>query len=179
MYILQLKRLSKRLWLKCYTDDEIISNEFSSEKLTTNAIENSGLRKYRIAIACTGEYSQYQGGTKDHFLIDIETKDGNWLPSEKISINGGFNSLENSKSNNSNFNVYPKVADEYIEISFDGIDLNSTEILIFDFSGRLIFDNSLKSSKKRIDICKYNSGLYFIVVKDVSAIHFDKLYKLF
>lgn len=58
---------------KCYTDDEIISNEFSSEKLTTNAIENSGLRKYRIAIACTGEYSQFQGGTKESVLAAIHT----------------------------------------------------------------------------------------------------------
>lgn len=115
--------------------------------------------------------------TKDEFLVDIETKDGDWIPSEKISINGGFSSVEKRKTNSSNIKIYPKVASDYLEISY-GNDIGSVEISIYDLSGRLIDSQSLSSNKNRISISEYNPGLYLIIIKNESLIYFDKFLKI-
>ncbi|MEW5677515.1 reprolysin-like metallopeptidase [Flavobacterium enshiense] len=56
------KQAGSKLPFTCYTDDTIISEEILNRGVLNNA-DDSQLRRFRLAMSCTGEYTAFHGGT--------------------------------------------------------------------------------------------------------------------
>lgn len=55
---------------------DLSNDDTSNHQATTAALRSSGdcqLRSYRLALACTGEYASFHGGTKEHVLAAYNT----------------------------------------------------------------------------------------------------------
>ncbi len=78
-----------------------------------------------------------------------------------------------SEIRQSNISVFPNPANDFVIIEADYI----SEILITDLSGKVVYQNNINSSKERINISTFESGIYILSVKDENSVYTQKLIK--
>lgn len=123
------------------------------------------------------------GGTESETLRDvISTKDGGYLiVGESGSFNqynlmyiikvdslglGNYTSpVEEFKLVETYFNVYPNPADSYFIIK-NTSGFKSSEIILFDITGKVVFQNQTKETQTKINTAELPSGIY--IVKQIS-----------
>ncbi len=75
-----------------------------------------------------------------------------------------------SKTNN--LNIYPNPAKDYINIKFT--DKSQKEISIINETGQVIFKKECFETETKIKTSSFNSGIYFIIVKNKNKIGTSK-----
>jgi len=73
----------------------------------------------------------------------------------------GPTSINGKQSNNLNISVYPNPAQDYLNIKTDGINLNDTDIHIYDVVGKKVHASITNS---RIDVSALAKGVYLIKI---------------
>lgn len=73
LYIIYFKNDAQKNndWVCHFSNDTLIGDKTKNNTFLKSGL--SGLKTFRIAIACTGEYAQYHGGTKELALAAINT----------------------------------------------------------------------------------------------------------
>ena len=84
-----------------------------------------------------------------------------------------------SSENIDNLIVFPNPSENIFNISFVSNSLKMTEIRIFNIMGsEIFFDNFeffIGKYSKRIDLKNYNSGIYFLEIKESDHVIFEKI----
>lgn len=75
----------------------------------------------------------------------------------------GNTSLADAKENNSDFvKMFPNPVDNLLNIEISQSLAVESYVKIFDFSGRIIYNNNFYSNSFSIDMSDYTSGIYFV-----------------
>ena len=75
-------------------------------------------------------------------------------------------------------NVYPNPASDFLIIDIDGQVLGkSTQVAMYDINGNMLLLKELTSSRNKIDISGFASGLYILNVRNDNAVTIQKIIK--
>jgi transforming growth factor-beta-induced protein len=77
-----------------------------------------------------------------------------------------------SELENMTMRIYPNPASDYIYIESHS---GSGTVRIADITGKIYLQKNLQNTVERLDLTRYNSGLYFITVQEGSAVSTRKL----
>ena len=78
---------------------------------------------------------------------------------------------------NSNFNVFPNPIIDFFNIEIPVIS-PSTNLIISDISGRIIYSQQIFDSRTQFDMSNCNSGLYFFKLIDDQGVEIKRIIKL-
>lgn len=73
------------------------------------------------------------------------------------------------------FSISPNPAQDFIVITTNFNDYNSSKIVIYDISGRIVYSKNLVSATETIDICNYFPGTYYIAFEMDDKCYYNKL----
>lgn len=79
-----------------------------------------------------------------------------------VILGEGLVEIENPEFSGK-FNIYPNPADETLYVTIDG-DVNEYKFMIYDISGKLLKTQIINSNTNKIDINRFNKGLYFLKI---------------
>ena len=90
---------------------------------------------------------------------------------------------EKSQNENVTFTVYPNPADTYIDITFELVDVNAVDVLIYDATGALVYESKNQKVvnavlQHTVNVSSFASGNYVVQVKVKENIYTEKLIKL-
>ena len=75
------------------------------------------------------------------------------------------------------FNIYPNPAIDHVILE-TSMDLNhDIQMSLFDYSGQLVRDQSLKTPVTRIDLSQQNAGIYILIVQSAEGVRNWKIVK--
>ncbi|MGB0850311.1 MAG: T9SS type A sorting domain-containing protein, partial [Bacteroidia bacterium] len=76
-------------------------------------------------------------------------------------------------------NVYPNPAREAIYVRVDAETEEELKIELVNVNGQKLYSNTLtsKESNTRLDLSKYQAGIYFVTVKSAKSNYFYKIVK--
>jgi len=90
---------------------------------------------------------------------------------EFLSNCGGTVSI-NKLNNNSNINIYPNPACDFINLSFDICTEGNTTAYVYDVSGRELLKTIVEPSKEfKIDIRQFQNGFYFLKIENHNKLY--------
>jgi len=103
------------------------------------------------------------------YLLVLNVNSDNFV--KKILKTDSINYISDiSKTNN--LNIYPNPAKDYINIKFT--DNSKKEISIINETGQVIFKKECFETETKIKTSSFNSGIYFIIVKNKNIIGTSK-----
>jgi hypothetical protein len=104
----------------------------------------------------SSDAGDYGMNTPGYFCID------------QLYVNPASTSLsESGKQETSHIHIYPNPTTDFIRINTESV---ISRLSIFDISGRLVFENNAYSSDSKIDLGKFQNGIYTIkVLTDASV----------
>ena len=74
------------------------------------------------------------------------------------------------------FEIYPNPSENKVSISFSSTN-SSREIKLTDIKGNILYEFSCFDQKLELSLEKFNSGIYFVEVKDDNGISYQKICK--
>ena len=94
----------------------------------------------------------------------------------KTGVGGIVTSNEANKlSTHSAFKVYPNPSNGLFNI--EGFQLLKTQLEVFDFAGKLVYENKYFSKSTQLDLSIYPDGLYFLKLTTAHGMHTYKIAK--
>jgi hypothetical protein len=101
---------------------------------------------------------------------------GNFLTAtDQLYFNPASLGIEAHKLNESSILIYPNPFIDQLTISLSNNE--STEIVITDISGKVLFNKKLKSNEMNIDMSNFSAGQYMVTVKNENLISTRKIVK--
>ncbi len=79
-------------------------------------------------------------------------------------------SSDRSINNSDQWLIYPNPADSWINLSYFGTELADPEINIFDYTGQLVYKQSLtleQIENQKVNISQLSTGIYFLQIKQL------------
>ncbi|PKR80903.1 hypothetical protein CW751_06960 [Brumimicrobium salinarum] len=100
----------------------------------------------------------------------IVTENGCSATSDCMVVNNA--SLEEEK-NNTLINVFPNPAQNFIHVSVSGSQNSPTQLKVIDAAGRVLKTQNIVKSNTKIDISRFNKGVYFvkIISRNTQSMH--------
>lgn len=86
-------------------------------------------------------------------------------------------SLGISEKNDNKYSIYPIPANEFISIESRDVFIQNSEIEFFDMQGKILIKQVLKNTLTRIDISKFERGIYYLTIKNSNYISTKKIIK--
>ncbi|MDB4303911.1 fibronectin type III domain-containing protein, partial [Desulfosarcina sp.] len=91
---------------------------------------------------------------------------------EKSGTTGSTGIFNNSNDNNNLISVFPNPASDIIQISSQ-FEMNT--ILLYDYSGQLLFQKAIKDSKYSLILSDFKPGLYVLKVESEKGFYSEKI----
>jgi len=126
-----------------------------TQTLTINAADYSGINIFSVLAKdlCNFEYT-------DEITVEILE----------------LNSIQNT--NNENIKIYPNPTTNFIEIDLSFLKNETSEINIFDISGKQIYSNNLKNNTiNKINLSNFEKGIYFVKITNQNKKYYNKIIK--
>ena len=84
--------------------------------------------------------------------------------------------LSTNEIKKNDFKIYPNPVDDFLTL--ENPNLKITEILVVDMQGKILLQQPISSSQKKLDLKNLSKGVYIIQLKSNNKIfHFEKIIK--
>ncbi len=98
---------------------------------------------------------------------------GSVMEVDNLSLEGTAVEISNIINLENNISIYPNPSNNIINVNFNTV--NNAEIVLYNMVGQQIMKVNTSVTENKIDVSKYNKGIYFIKVKLNNKIHTKKI----